>query len=153
MWQIRRRYKIARALRKRRIALAKPKSWQREAIDIRLDVLPSIFVCFCLRARCGCHKLCHFPPFVHCVAFHSQEVLFLSPVGGSTTIVTVARFLFCGLRTSEKRNAQRIGGFTIPARHPCKFGSCSWFCPQTTQLNTTPLICSAAPGSIPPAEF
>ena len=42
MGQIRWRHKLTRALSKRRLALAEPKTWQRKAANICLDVLPSI---------------------------------------------------------------------------------------------------------------
>ena len=42
MGQIRWRRKLTRALSKRRLALAEPKLWQREAARVCLDALPSI---------------------------------------------------------------------------------------------------------------
>ena len=57
MGQIRLRHKLARALSKRRLALAELKTWQRKAAYICLDVLPSIVSKLLSKGDVVCHRL------------------------------------------------------------------------------------------------
>ena len=57
MGQIRWRHNLARALNKRRLALAEPKTWQREASHVSFDVLPSIVNRFLLKGEVVCHSV------------------------------------------------------------------------------------------------
>ena len=64
MRQIQRRHKLARALSKRRVAFAEPKTWQREALHVTSTSCLRYFVSSCIRATwcvtdCDKHTVPH----------------------------------------------------------------------------------------------
>ena len=69
MRQIWRRHKLARALSKRQLTLGEPKTRQREAAHVCLDVLTSIVCKLLFKGDVVCHRL-PLPPVPHVKGNH-----------------------------------------------------------------------------------